>query len=130
MSRSISLRLAQRHRLPYGRGSATLSRMISRRELIESATLLAIGSKPAGHKIKVIVAGGHPGDPEYGCGGTVARYTELGHEVILLYMNRGDSGYLEKPVEDMSAIRVAEATKACEILKARPAFAGQLTSHA
>ncbi len=87
-------------------------------------------SKPSGRKLKVIVAGGHPGDPEYGCGGTVARYTDLGHEVILLYLNRGDSGYLGKPVEDMRAVRVAEAGKACEILKARPAFAGQLNSKA
>src|SRR5271170_7332665 len=108
--------------------------MISRRKLIEGTGLMTIGagraqsaaSKASGRKLKVIVAGGHPGDPEYGCGGTVARYTELGHEVILLYLNRGDSGYLEKPVEDMSKVRVAEATKACEILKARPAFAGQL----
>ena len=29
--------------------------------------------------VKVIVTGGHPGDPEYGCGGTIARYTALGH---------------------------------------------------
>jgi LmbE family N-acetylglucosaminyl deacetylase len=107
--------------------------MISRRKLIERTGLAAVGSgraqsaasKPTGRKIKVIVAGGHPGDPEYGCGGTVARYTELGHEVILLYLNRGDSGYLEKPVEELSPVRVAEAVKACEILKARPAFAGQ-----
>jgi len=104
--------------------------MISRRKLIESAGLLALGSKPSGRKIKVIVAGGHPGDPEYGCGGTVARYTELGHEVVLLYLNRGDSGYLEKPVEDSAPVRVAEASKACEILKARPAFAGQFNSRA
>ena len=102
--------------------------MISRRKLIESTTLLALGTKPPGRKIKVIVAGGHPGDPEYGCGGTVARYTELGHEVVLLYLNRGDSGYLEKPVEDSAPVRVAEAAKACEILKARPAFAGQFNS--
>ncbi len=34
-------------------------------------------------KLKIIVTGGHPGDPEYGCGGTVARYTDLGHEVVL-----------------------------------------------
>jgi N-acetylglucosamine malate deacetylase 1 len=97
---------------------------------MESATLFAIGSKPAGRKIKVIVAGGHPGDPEYGCGGTVARYTELGHEVVLLYLNRGDSGYLEKPVVDSAPVRVAEASKACEILKARPAFAGQFNGRA
>jgi LmbE family N-acetylglucosaminyl deacetylase len=104
--------------------------MISRRELVESATIFALGSKPAGRRIRVMVAGGHPGDPEYGCGGTVARYTELGHDVVLLYLNRGDSEYLEKPVEDSAPVRVAEAAKACEILKARPAFAGQFNSRA
>ncbi len=107
---------------------------ISRRELFAGAGLAAAVSGEAqakgSRKLKVIVAGGHPGDPEYGCGGTVARYTELGHEVVLLYLNRGDSGYLEKPVEDASPVRVAEATKACEILKARPAFAGQLNGRA
>jgi N-acetylglucosamine malate deacetylase 1 len=115
-----------------------VTNMISRRKLIEQTGLLAAAasraqsapSKPSGRKLKIIVAGGHPGDPEYGCGGTVARYTDLGHEVILLYLNRGDSGYLEKPVEDTTPVRVAEATKACEILKARPAFAGQLNSKA
>ncbi|MES2222865.1 MAG: hypothetical protein V4587_18085, partial [Acidobacteriota bacterium] len=40
-------------------------------------------------KLKIIVTGGHPGDPEYGCGGTVARFAALGHEVVLLYLNDG-----------------------------------------
>jgi LmbE family N-acetylglucosaminyl deacetylase len=104
----------------------------SRRQLFAGAGLAAAGAAQAkgSKKLKVVVAGGHPGDPEYGCGGTVARYTELGHDVVLLYLNRGDSGYLEKPVEDASPMRVAEATKACEILKARPAFAGQLNGRA
>src|SRR3569832_2305070 len=41
-------------------------------------------------KLKIVVTGGHPGDPEYGCGGTVARYTDLGHEVLLLYLTQGE----------------------------------------
>jgi hypothetical protein len=41
---------------------------------------------PTIHKCKIIITGGHPGDPEYGCGGTVARFTALGHDVVLLYM--------------------------------------------
>ena len=77
----------------------------------------------------MIVAGGHPGDPEYGCGGTIARYTELGHEVVLLYLNRGE--WPENPLlEDAKSVRIAEAKKACEILKARPAYAGQLNGAA
>lgn len=79
-------------------------------------------------KLKVVVTGGHPGDPEYGCGGTIARYTDLGHEVVLLYLNRGD--WSDKPGYDPSPVRVAEAKKACEILQARPVFAGQLDGQA
>ena len=62
---------------------------MTRRNLLAQTTALgsalAIGAAPqdgpreAGRKLKVIVTGGHPGDPEYGCGGTVARYTDLGH---------------------------------------------------
>jgi LmbE family N-acetylglucosaminyl deacetylase len=83
--------------------------------------------QPRGDKrrLKVIVTGGHPGDPEYGCGGTVARYTDLGHEVVLLYLNKG-----EWPPKTEGAGRVAEAKKACEILKARPLYAGQINSQA
>jgi len=75
-------------------------------------------------KMKIIVCGGHPGDPEYGCGGTVARLTALGHEVVLLYLNDGAWPPTPAPT------RKAEAAKACEILKARPAYAGQVNGHA
>jgi LmbE family N-acetylglucosaminyl deacetylase len=81
---------------------------------------------PQPRKLKVIVAGGHPGDPEYGCGGTVARYAELGHEIVLLYLNRGGGGSPKLPAGELAALRTAEAKRACEILKARPAYAGQL----
>lgn len=77
-------------------------------------------------KLKVIVAGGHPGDPEYGCGGTVARYTEQGHAVTLLYLNRGEGGIPGKAGSEAAAIRSAEAAKACELLKAKALFAGQV----
>lgn len=82
--------------------------------------------EPRPSKLKVIVTGGHPGDPEYGCGGTVARYSDLGHEVVLLYLNKGE--WPGRP--EAKGVRVAEAAKACEILKARPAFAGQVDGHA
>ena len=79
-------------------------------------------------RLKVVVTGGHPGDPEYGCGGTIARYADLGHEVVLLYLNKGE--WTDKPGYDSGRVRVAEATKACEILKARPAFGGQIDGKA
>ena len=81
-------------------------------------------------KLKIVVTGGHPGDPEYGCGGTIARYTDLGHEVVLLYLNRGEKSCPETSPNQGSDVRAPEARKACEILKARPAFAGQCDGHA
>jgi LmbE family N-acetylglucosaminyl deacetylase len=76
---------------------------------------------------KTVVTGGHPGDPEYGCGGTIARFTEIGHEVVLLYLNNG-----ERPGTPPKArgVRTAEARRACEILRARPLFAGQVDGEA
>jgi N-acetylglucosamine malate deacetylase 1 len=78
----------------------------------------------SGRKIKVVVCGGHPGDPEYGCGGTIARLTQMGHEVVLFYLN--DGGW--PPTS--SEVRVAEAKKACELLNARPLYAGQKNGNA
>jgi len=77
-----------------------------------------------GRKLKIVVTGGHPGDPEYGCGGTVARFTNLGHEVVLLYLNEGASKSFA------ASVRIPEAKKACEILHARPVWAGQTIDQA
>lgn len=97
---------------------------------VPAATMMQSDSspRPAGRKLKVIVVGGHPGDPEYGCGGTIARYTNQGHEVVLLYLNNG-----EWPTAQGGAsahVRMGEASQACEILRARPAYAGQVNGHA
>ena len=79
----------------------------------------AVATSPKAHKAKIVVTGGHPGDPEYGCGGTIATLTQEGHEVVLLYLN--DGAWPPTPAET----RLAEAKRACEILGARPAYAGQ-----
>ncbi len=83
-----------------------------------------------GKNLKVIVAGGHPGDPEYGCGGTIARYTERGHAVTLLYLNRGEKGIPGKSAKEAAAIRTGEAQKACALLQAMALFAGQIDGEA
>jgi LmbE family N-acetylglucosaminyl deacetylase len=93
---------------------------------LPGAALLGAEAPASSRKLRVVVTGGHPGDPEYGCGGTIARYSDLGHEVVLVYLNRGEGGIAGKPPEEVGAIRSAEARKACEILKARPLFAGHM----
>jgi LmbE family N-acetylglucosaminyl deacetylase len=75
---------------------------------------------------KVIVVGGHPDDPESGCGGTMALYTDLGHEVIAMYLTRGEAGVPGKSHPEAAQIRTAESQKACDILQARPIFVGQV----
>lgn len=113
---------------------------ISRRTLLSSAGLAgtSAAARPSAGRTnagpdeeasrrKIIVAGGHPGDPEYGCGGTIARLTDQGGEVVLLYLNQGERPDLPPAKR---GIRTAEAKAACEILKARPLFAGQVDGEA
>ena len=103
---------------------------ISRRSLIASAAALPLASRAAAPPSKVIVAGGHPGDPECGCAGTIARYADLGHDVVLLYLNRGEGFCGGASLERCAPIRTAEAREACRILKARPLFSGQYDGRA
>jgi LmbE family N-acetylglucosaminyl deacetylase len=95
---------------------------------VSRVSLLAVSSVPAA--LKIIVVGGHPGDPECGCAGTIARYTELGNEVVLLYLNRGEGYCGGASLGHCAGIRTAEANRACQILKARAAFAGQYDGRA
>lgn len=87
---------------------------------------LAAGPVRATGRLKVIVAGGHPDDPESGCGGTIARFAAAGHEVLALYLTRGEAGIPGKTHDEAARIRSAESERACAILGARPGFAGQV----
>ena len=99
----------------------------TRRAFLASAALaLRAESSP----LKIIFTGGHPGDPECGCAGTIARYADLGHEVAILYLNRGEGYCGTAPLDRCAQIRTAEAQKACQILKARPIFADQIDGRA
>lgn len=105
-------------------------KLISRREiLLSSAGVMAGAPNEETRKLKVVVTGGHPGDPEYGCGGTIARYTDAGHRVTLLYLNRGETD-CGAGSNGPAGLRVKEAEKASEVLRARPAFADQCDGHA
>jgi LmbE family N-acetylglucosaminyl deacetylase len=107
-----------------------------RRFLKGSAALSGLGrvagaQTSGGEKrLRVIVTGGHPGDPEYGCGGTIARYTDLGHQVVLFYLNRGEKGCPNKSMQACGELRSAEAQKACQILGASPRFFDQVDGEA
>jgi LmbE family N-acetylglucosaminyl deacetylase len=110
---------------------------ISRRNMIEISGLSAVGSlirvpslskfsPTPGNRLKIIVIGAHPGDPECGCGGTIALFASAGHEVIAAYLTRGGAGIQGKSYDEAALIRTKEALKACKILNARAEFFGQL----
>lgn len=80
----------------------------------------------AAKKWNVVCVGGHPDDPETGCGATLARYAAHGHNVTIVYLTRGEAGIRGKSHDESARIRTAEAEKACRILNAKPIFAGQI----
>ncbi len=97
--------------------------VVSRRTALWGAA--AVLGSGAESRLRVVVVGGHPGDPEYGCGGTIARYTGAGHVVTVAYLNRGERGCAGQSEAPCGELRTAEAGRACAILKARAAFVGQ-----
>ncbi len=103
---------------------------LSRRRFLIAAIVSSCGAQPSPRALKIVVAGGHPGDPECGCAGTMARYADLGHEVTALYLNRGEGYCGGAPLSRCAEIRTAEAAEACRILKARPVFADQYDGRA
>ena len=77
-------------------------------------------------KKKIVCAGGHPDDPESGCGGTLAKLSNAGHDVTIIYLTTGEAGIPGKTHDEAAAIRKQEAINACKILNAKPVFAGQI----
>lgn len=101
------------------------SHLSSRRSVLQAFVAPFISVAAETRRLKIAVTGGHPGDPECGCGGAIARYTDAGHEVAVLYLNRGEGYCHGYDPKQCGPVRTAEARKACQILKARPAFLGQ-----
>jgi len=77
-------------------------------------------------RLTVVCVGGHPDDPESGCGGTLARYAALGHAVTVVYLTRGERGISGKSLDEAARIRSAEGEAACRVMGVKPVFFGQI----
>jgi len=77
-------------------------------------------------KPNILCVGAHPGDPEFGCGGTMAKYSKTGNAVTFLYLTRGEAYNDKQSFEQSAALRTKEAENACKLLSATPLFAGQI----
>jgi len=108
-----------------------------RRDVLRASAIVAAGVPLAAAKaaepqtkdakrLKVVVAGAHPDDPESGAGGTMALYADAGHEVVSMYLTRGEAGIPGMSHEEAGRLRTAEAEAACRILGARATYLGQV----
>ena len=75
---------------------------------------------------KILVIGAHPDDPETAAGGTMCLLADAGHEVVSVYLTRGEAGIPGKSHEEAAAIREKEAKAACAVTGARPLFMNQI----
>jgi LmbE family N-acetylglucosaminyl deacetylase len=68
-------------------------------------------------KVNILAIGAHPDDIEFGCGGTLTKYSQRGHRLFLMVMTGGGSGA-------PSETRMAEQTAARQVLGAEEIFWG------
>jgi LmbE family N-acetylglucosaminyl deacetylase len=68
-------------------------------------------------KVNILAIGAHPDDIEFGCGGTLTKYSQRGHRLFLMVMTGGGSGA-------PSETRMAEQAAARQILGAEEIFWG------
>ncbi len=61
---------------------------------------------------KILAIGPHPDDIELGCFGTMAKYTQQGHEVTFLVLTNGEGGTVD-------GNRNTEAKKSADLIKAK-----------
>jgi N-acetylglucosamine malate deacetylase 1 len=74
--------------------------------------------------VRVLAVGAHPDDLEILCGGTLARYVQEGHEVVMCHASRGDRGSFVHTREEIARIRCEEARRAAAVAGAEYATLG------
>ena len=67
--------------------------------------------------MKVLALGCHPDDIEFGCGGTLSKYVEAGHDVYMMVMTQGHAGGDDD-------VRKVEQAAAAEIIGCKELFWG------
>lgn len=111
--------------------SARSRRQLLRQTAAGAAGLLALplpvaAAEAKAGRLRLVVFGAHPDDPESMAGGTAALFAAQGHEVVCLYLTRGEAGIEGRTRDEAAAIRTEEAKKACALLGARPRFLSQV----
>lgn len=69
-------------------------------------------------QLRMLIFGAHPDDCEFTAGGTAARYTALGHRVLLVSVTNGDAGHHEQAGAILARRRRTEAAAAAAVIGA------------
>ena len=77
-------------------------------------------------KKKILVIGAHPDDPETSAGGTMCLLSDAGHEVVSVYLTRGEAGIKGLSHDEAAAVRVKESEAACRVMGVRHIFLSQI----
>jgi len=68
---------------------------------------------------KIMVFAPHPDDDILGCGGSLAKHAQHGHEIITVYMTSGEAGSLTFSCDELAQLREDEARRAAQLLKVK-----------
>ncbi len=69
-------------------------------------------------KLHIIIIGAHPDDPDE-MGGSAYKWTQLGHDVLMVSVTNGDAGHQSIKAPELARIRREEARRAGEVIGIR-----------
>jgi LmbE family N-acetylglucosaminyl deacetylase len=74
--------------------------------------------------MRILAVGAHPDDIEILCAGTLLRYADEGHEIIMAVATNGEQGHIEIMPAELAEIRRKEAEASAAIAGARLIWMG------
>lgn len=78
-------------------------------------SILLQGQADPGKKLNIIIIGAHPDDPDKD-GGCAYKWTQEGHNVMMVSVTNGDAGHQSIKAAELAKIRREEARKAGEVI--------------
>jgi LmbE family N-acetylglucosaminyl deacetylase len=85
---------------------------------ILSISPLANGQNVQDKKLRIVIFGAHPDDPDK-AGGTAFKWAQLGYDVLMVAVTNGDAGHQTIKAKELAKLRREEARKAGEVIGVR-----------
>lgn len=76
--------------------------------------------------MRILGVGAHPDDLEILCAGTLAKYAQAGHHVVMCHATLGEKGHFHIPSDELAETREKEAQDAARVIGAETISLGLL----